>query len=161
MKRFHVHVGVTDLSASIAFYSGLFNAEPSVVESDYAKWMLEEPRINFAISTRSGKNGLDHLGFQADSEEELALLHDRLKAAQGPVIEQKGTACCYSESDKYWTLDPAGIAWESFHSLGRVPVYGEQSASGSACCAPALSQAKPVQVAFGKLHENFSKNKEN
>lgn len=159
MKRFHVHVGVTDLNASIEFYAGLFGAKPSVVEADYAKWMLEEPRINFAISTRSGKKGLDHLGFQADSEEELAVLHDRLKAAQGPVLEQKGTACCYAESDKYWTMDPAGIAWESFHTLGRVPVYGEKAAEGSACCAPALAPAKSAQVAFGQLQENFLLNK--
>ena len=96
MKRFHVHVGVTDLDAAIFFYSGLFDTKPTVVEAGYAKWMLEEPRINFAISTRSGKAGLDHLGFQADSEEELDLLHERLNAASGPVVEQKGTACCYA-----------------------------------------------------------------
>jgi len=159
MKRFHVHVGVTDLSASIAFYSQLFAAEPAVVEADYAKWMLEEPRINFAISTRAGKNGLDHLGFQADSEEELNLLHQRLQAAAGPVVEQKGTACCYAESDKYWTVDPAGIAWESFHTLGRVPVFGEKAVEGTACCAPALNQTAPVQVAFAQLQQNLSRNK--
>lgn len=157
MKRFHVHVGVTDLSASIAFYSGLFDAKPTVVESDYAKWMLEEPRINFAISTRSGKNGLDHLGFQADSEAELEILHQRLETAQGPVLEQKGTACCYSESDKYWTVDPAGIAWESFHTLGRVPVFGEKAAEGSACCTPELSPVRQAQVSFAQLQQNFSR----
>jgi hypothetical protein len=156
MKRFHVHVGVTDLSESVAFYSRLFAAEPAVVEADYAKWMLEEPRINFAISTRSGKNGLDHLGFQADSEAELDVLHQRLEAAAGPVIEQKGTACCYAESDKYWTVDPAGIAWESFHTLGRVPVFGEKAAEGSACCAPVLTQAAPVQVSITQLQQNLS-----
>lgn len=154
MKRFHVHVGVTDLPAAIAFYSKLFDAEPAVVEADYAKWMLEEPRINFAISTRSGKAGLDHLGFQADNEAELDMLHQRVQAAAGPVVEQKGTACCYAESDKYWTLDPAGIAWESFHTLGRVPVYGEKAAEGSACCAP-----MPAQVSFAQLQKNFSHSK--
>jgi catechol 2,3-dioxygenase-like lactoylglutathione lyase family enzyme len=154
MKRFHIHVGVTDLSASVAFYSKLFDAQPAVVEVDYAKWMLEEPRINFAISTRSGKKGLDHLGFQADSEAELDVLHQRIEAAAGPVVEQKGTACCYSESDKYWTVDPAGIAWESFHTLGRVPVFGEKAAEGTACCA-----SIPAQVSFAQLQNNLSQNK--
>lgn len=154
MKRFHVHIGVTDLAASVAFYSSLFEAEPAVVEADYAKWMLDEPRINFAISTRSGKNGLDHLGFQADSEAELDALHKRLQAAAGPVVEQKGTACCYAESDKYWTVDPAGIAWESFHTLGRVPVFSEKAAEGSACCAP-----MPAQVSFAQLQQNFPRSK--
>lgn len=155
MNRFHVHVGVTDLAAAITFYSRLFDAEPTVVEADYAKWMLEEPRINFAISTRSGKAGLDHLGFQADSEAELEVLHRRVEAAAGPVVEQKGTACCYSESDKYWTMDPAGIAWESFHTLGRVPVFGaEKAVEGSACCAP-----MPAQVSFAQLQKNFSHSK--
>lgn len=149
MKRFHVHIGVADLDASIAFYSGLFDAPPAVVEADYAKWMLEEPRINFAISTRSGKIGLDHLGFQADSDEELEVLHERLEAAKGPVVEQKGTACCYAESDKYWTVDPAGIAWESFHSLGRVPVFGEKAAEGSACCV-----SIPARVSLTQLQRN-------
>ena len=152
MKRFHVHVGVTDLPAAITFYSRLFDAQPTLVETDYAKWMLDEPRINFAISTRSGKNGLDHLGFQADNEAELDVLHQRLQAAEGPVVEQKGTACCYSESDKYWTVDPAGIAWESFHTLGRVPVFGEQAAEGSACCAP-----MQTAVPFAQLKQNVSR----
>lgn len=156
MKRFHVHVGVTDLAASIEFYSRLFDAAPAVVENDYAKWMLEEPRINFAISTRAGKKGLDHLGFQADSEAELEILHQRVEAAKGPLVEQKGTACCYAESDKYWTVDPAGIAWESFHTLGRVPVFGEQEAEGSACCAPALNQAGAAQVSLDQLKQNLS-----
>ncbi len=154
MKRFHVHVGVTDIPSAVAFYSKLFDAEPAVVETDYAKWMLEEPRINFAISTRAGKTGLDHLGFQADSEAELNVLHQRAQAAAGPVVEQKGAACCYAESDKYWTLDPAGIAWESFHTLGRVPVFGGKAAEGSACCAP-----MPAQVSFAQLQQNFSRSK--
>ena len=154
MKRFHVHVSVTDLPSAIDFYSGLFGEAPSVTKEDYAKWMLEEPRINFAISNRADKAGLDHLGFQADSEEELESLHARVKAAKGPVVEQKGTACCYSESDKYWTIDPAGIAWEHFHTLGSVPVFGEKAADGSACCAPLLNE---VKVSFGNLQKNFSK----
>lgn len=148
MKRFHVHVGVSDLSTAITFYSRLFDAEPMVLEADYAKWMLEEPRINFAISTRSGKMGLDHLGFQAGSEEELEVLHQRVNAAAGPVVEQKGAACCYAESDKYWTMDPAGIAWESFHTLGRVPVFGEKAAEGSSCCV-----SIPAKVSFVQLQQ--------
>ncbi len=152
MKRFHVHVGVIDIPSAVAFYSRLFDAEPAVVEADYAKWMLDEPCINFAISTRAGKTGLDHLGFQAENEDELEVLHKRVEAAAGPVIEQKGTACCYAESDKYWTVDPAGIAWENFHTLGRVPVFGaEKAAQGSACCAP-----MPAQVSLSQLRQNFS-----
>lgn len=154
MKRFHVHVGVTDIPSAVVFYSKLFDAEPAVVETDYAKWMLDEPRINFAVSTRAGKIGLDHLGFQADSEAELEVLHARVQAAAGPVVEQKGAACCYSESDKYWTMDPAGIAWENFHTLGRVPVFGGQPAPGTACCAP-----MPAQVSLAQLQKNFSHGK--
>lgn len=152
MKRFHVHVGVVDIPSAVAFYSRLFDAEPTLVESDYAKWMLDDPRVNFAISTRAGKTGLDHLGFQAESEEELEMLHQRVEAAAGPLVEQKGTACCYAESNKYWTMDPAGIAWEHFHTLGRVPVFGtEKAAEGSACCAP-----MPAQVSLAQLKKNFS-----
>lgn len=154
MKRFHVHVGVTDLTAAINFYSRLFDAEPAVVEADYAKWMLDEPRLNFAISTRAGRNGLDHLGFQADSDVELNVLQQRVQAAQGPVVEQKGAACCYAESDKYWTVDPAGIAWEHFHTLGRVPVFGEGAAQGTACCAP-----MPAQVSLAQLKKSVAQAK--
>jgi len=141
MKRFHVHVGVTDLNTSIGFYSALFGAQPSVLKEDYAKWMLDDPRINFAISTRSGKAGLDHLGFQVDSDEELAAVETQLKHATTDVIEQKGAACCYAASDKYWVQDPAGIPWEAFHTLGSMPVFAEEAASGqSACCSPALEK---------------------
>ncbi len=155
MKRFHVHVGVADIPSAVAFYSRLFDAQPSVVERDYAKWMLDEPRLNFAISTRAAKAGLDHLGFQADSEEELEVLHRRVESAAGPVVEQKGTACCYAESDKYWTMDPAGIAWEHFHTLGRVPVFGaEKAAEGSACCAP-----MQAHVSLEQLQKNLARDK--
>lgn len=150
MKRFHVHVGVTDLAEGIRFYSALFGAQPSVTKDDYAKWMLDDPRVNFAISTRAGRKGLDHLGFQVDSDAELGEVEAHLKHASSDVIEQKGTACCYAESDKYWVQDPAGIPWEAFHSLGTVPVFGEQpkAVAGksieikSACCAPAFGQQK-------------------
>lgn len=145
MKRFHVHVGVKDLNQGIDFYSALFGAAPSVQKDDYAKWMLEDPRINFAISTRSGKAGLDHLGLQVDSDAELSQVEVQLKHASPEVIDQKGTACCYAESDKHWVQDPAGIAWEAFHTLGTVPVFSEQPPTKSvipvqsACCAPGFA----------------------
>jgi len=141
MKRLHVHVGVHDLQKSIRFYSALFAAEPTVSKPDYAKWMLEDPRVNFAISTRATKAGLDHLGIQAEDGAELEEIGSRLAQADVSLLPQKGASCCYAKSDKYWTLDPQGIAWESFHSLDSVPVYGEdhvpEAASKSACCAPA------------------------
>jgi len=148
MKRFHVHVGVTDLVGSIHFYSALFGAQPSVTKDDYAKWMLEDPRVNFAISTRSGRNGLDHLGLQVDSDVELGEVEAKLKRSSSDVVEQKGTACCYAESDKYWVQDPAGIPWEAFYSLGSVPVFGEQPKImpgksieiKAACCAPGFGE---------------------
>jgi catechol 2,3-dioxygenase-like lactoylglutathione lyase family enzyme len=124
MKRFHVHVAVPDLAAGIAFYSTLFGDEPSVRKDDYAKWMLDEPRLNFAISQRDGRPGVNHLGFQVDSGEELEALHAKLRAAGRAITAEKGASCCYARSDKYWTTDPAGIAWESFHTLGGIPMFG-------------------------------------
>ena len=142
MKRFHVHVGVHDLKQSIRFYSALFAAEPIVREGDYAKWLLDDPRVSFAISTRTGATGVDHLGMQAENGAELEELGSRLAQADVSVQAQKGAACCYAKSDKYWTLDPQGVAWESFHTLGTVPVFGEGRAERlamqkAACCAPA------------------------
>lgn len=141
MKRFHVHTHVDNLQASIAFYSRLFGAEPTRVEADYAKWMLEDPRINFAISTRSSKPGIDHLGFQTDSEEELAELKARAQAADMALQDEGATTCCYARSEKHWVTDPQGIAWEHFHTLGDIPVFSEKTraapaAKASACCAP-------------------------
>ena len=138
MKRLHVHVAVHDLKQSIRFYSALFAAEPVVKKDDYAKWMLDDPRVNFAISTRGGKAGLDHLGIQAENGEELEDLGSRLAQAEVAVAAQKGASCCYAKSDKYWTLDPQGIAWESFHTLGSVPVYGgeRRELAKAACCGP-------------------------
>ena len=149
MKRFHVHLAVHDLKQSIRFYSVLFGAQPSVEKPDYAKWMLEDPRINFAISTRGGKAGGDHLGFQTDSAEELEEVGSRLAQADVSTLPQKGASCCYAKSDKYWTLDPQGLAWESFHTLDSVPVYGQdtrpraseaKSAGRAACCGPAMAK---------------------
>jgi len=144
MKRLHVHVGVHDLKQSIRFYSALFAAQPAVEKDDYAKWMLDDPRVNFAISTRGKKGGLDHLGIQAESGGELEEIGARLAQADVSVLPQKSASCCYAKSDKYWTLDPQGIAWESFHTLDSVPVYGADARAPdaqtkgkerSACCA--------------------------
>ncbi|MBD2222817.1 glyoxalase/bleomycin resistance/dioxygenase family protein [Calothrix sp. FACHB-1219] len=150
MKRFHVHAHVNDLKASIAFYSKLFAAEPTRVEADYAKWMLEDPRINFAISTRGATVGVDHLGFQTDDAEELAELRVRAQDADMALLDQGETTCCYARSDKYWVTDPQDIAWEQFHTLDNIPVFGEgtreSEAKASACCAP-TTRGKPVGVA--------------
>src|ERR1700758_169118 len=135
MKRFHVHAHVDDLQASIAFYSRLFASEPTRIESDYAKWMLEDPRINFAISTRGGKPGVDHLGIQTDTEEELVQLKARARAADMALLEEGETTCCYARSDKYWVTDPQGIAWEQFHTLDTIPTFSETKAPAGGCCA--------------------------
>ena len=141
MKRFHIHISVDDLSKNILFYSQVFNTEPSVIKDDYAKWALDDPALNFAISTRGEKTGLDHVGIQTDSDEELKDLQVRLEAAGIQGVVQENTTCCYTRSDKYWVQDPQGIAWETFHSLESVPVFSEQqlsTSSESACCAPGM-----------------------
>jgi hypothetical protein len=146
MKRFHVHAHVEDLQASIAFYSKLFAAAPTRIESDYAKWMLDDPRINFAISTR-GAPGVDHLGIQTDSEDELAELKQRARAADMALMDEGEVTCCYARSDKYWLTDPQGIAWEQFHTLGNVPVFSEtKSEPTSGCCATAAPRGKAVGI---------------
>lgn len=139
MKRFHVHLHVDDLAKSIGFYSKLFAAEPTRTEADYAKWMLEDPRINFAISTRGSKPGIDHLGFQTDDPRELASLKARQQAADMALLDESQTTCCYARSEKHWVTDPQGIAWEHFHTLGDIPVFNEArtTEAASACCAPA------------------------
>ncbi|VIO67991.1 Cadmium-induced protein CadI [Bradyrhizobium ivorense] len=157
MKRMHVHVSVEDLSRSIGFYSALFAAQPAVVKADYAKWMLDDPRVNFAISTRGRQVGLDHLGIQVESADELHEVYDRLRQAGGEIIEQGQTTCCYAKSEKSWIDDPAGIAWETFHTTGESTDYGDGSGENrarvaqekqiaqekpSACCAPQAA-AKP------------------
>src|SRR5437016_949644 len=144
MKRFHVHVAVRDLNQSVRFYSTLFAAEPTVLKEDYAKWQLDDPRVNFAISTRATKVGVDHLGIQAENGDDLENLGSRLAQADVAITDQKGASCCYAKSDKYWTLDPQGIAWESFHTLESAPVYGKDAGAREvqakpACCAPAIS----------------------
>lgn len=141
MKRFHIHISVKELEKNIAFYSQVFNTEPDVVKDDYAKWSLDDPALNFAISTRGNKVGLDHVGIQTDSAEELASLRTQLETADIKGVAQENAACCYARSNKYWIQDPQGIAWETFHSLESVPVFSDQplaTSSDSACCAPGL-----------------------
>lgn len=146
MKRLHVHVGVSDLDRSISFYSALFAAEPSVRKSDYAKWMLDDPRVNFAISYRPEGAGVRHLGIQAENSDELQDVYGRLERAGGPTIEEGATTCCYAKSEKTWIADPQGIAWETFLTTGESTTYGG-GAEGAApeshaaskpppCCAP-------------------------
>jgi len=144
MKRFHVHVSVDDLDANVKFYSTVFGAPPTVVKPDYAKWMVDDPRINFAISKRRSALGVDHLGVQVDSDEELSVLRARVTAAEVAALDQSGAACCYARSDKYWTTDPQGIAWETFHTLDSIPVYGDTvRPQARACCeaAPTVESA--------------------
>lgn len=144
MKRLHIPIAVDDLEQNIRFYSALFQNQPTVLENDYAKWQLDDPRVNFAISSRSRQLGLDHLGIQVESNGELEALQQGLAGAALPVAEQKQAACCYAQSDKYWTVDPQGIAWEAFHSLNSIPMFGEdqviQLKQASACCKPSTSE---------------------
>jgi catechol 2,3-dioxygenase-like lactoylglutathione lyase family enzyme len=156
MRRFHVHLGVPDLPASIRFYSNLFGKPPSVEKPDYAKWMLDDPRVNFAISHRSERTGLNHLGLQAESPEELAAIRGQFAAADpDTVFDEPNVNCCYARGNKHWTKDPQGIAWEAFHTLDSVPVYGgadevqTTNACGSSatqCCAPNEQQAKETST---------------
>jgi catechol-2,3-dioxygenase len=140
MKRMHIHLAVDNLEQNIAFYKVLFQSEPTVIESDYAKWMLDDPRVNFAISSRGRQPGLDHLGIQVESSEELEAVQQGLADAALPVAEQKQAACCYAQSDKYWSVDPQGIAWEAFHTLQSIPLFGDdqviQLESAATCCKP-------------------------
>lgn len=140
MKRLHVNLAVSDLDASIGFYSALFATAPSVQKDDYAKWMLDDPRVNFAISTRSSTKGVDHLGIQVEDENELNEVYARLKTAGAPVIEEGETTCCYANSEKSWITDPEGISWETFLTTGESPVYGSDQIipgkNDSNCCGP-------------------------
>ena len=143
MKRFHVHVAVDDIEQAVRFYSTMFGAEPTVLKPDYAKWMVEDPRINFAISARGATPGVNHLGFQLDSDDELRAMHAQLEAADAALVEEAGANCCYAKSDKYWITDPAGIAWETYHTLGSIPVFSgdpEHPAQTQAgCCSPPMA----------------------
>mgnify|MGYP003289863442 CR=1 FL=1 len=139
MKRFHVHVAVEDLDANPRFYSTVFGVSPTVQKPDNAKWLLDDPRINFAISRRGAKAGVDHLGFQVDSEEELSALRQRIAAAEIAAVDQREAQCCYARSDKYWITDPQGLAWETYRTLGEAEIDGTDPAKIAAsgvCCAP-------------------------
>jgi hypothetical protein len=152
MKRFHVHVHVQDLEKNIAFYSAMFDQQPARTEADYAKWMLNDPPVNFAISTRGDAPGVDHLGIQVDQAAELETLKANATRADMTLLDEGSTTCCYARSDKYWLTDPQGIAWEQFHTLGSIPVFSEvkpvpDNAAAQACCAQpvAFSKAAPAQ----------------
>ncbi len=153
MKNLHVHLGVDDLAASIRFYSALFAAEPTVQKADYAKWMLDDPRVNFAISSGHGATGIQHVGIQVADETELEEVYDRLKKADAPILEEGSTVCCYAKSEKAWISDPQGLAWETFLTRGESTVYGgngpaiatntvetpKSSRSAAGCCGPAVA----------------------
>jgi hypothetical protein len=141
VKRLHVHVAVESLGESVRFYSVLFGREPSVRKDDYAKWMLDDPRVNFAISARGRAPGVDHLGIQVEAREELAEVAGRLRSAEAKLFDEGPTTCCYAQSEKAWVRDPSGVSWETFHTTGESTTYGENRAAGekptsSACCAP-------------------------
>ena len=153
MKRMHVHVSVQDIGNAVGFYTALFDAKPTIVKDDYAKWMLEDPPMNFAISTRGREPGLDHLGIQVEDKTELHQVYARLKAAGGTVTEQGETACCYAKSEKSWIDDPAGIPWETFHTTGENISYGDGSgenearvAHAKACCVPQAAKPEPASA---------------
>ena len=149
MKRFHVHIAVDDLARSITFYSGLFASPPTVQKPDYAKWMLEDPRVNFAISARGAKPGIEHLGIQVENQQELNEVYARLKTVEGPILAEGETACCYARSDKNWITDPVGVPWEAFLTVGENTTYGTEAPTRAkplglpmrqeqtACCVPA------------------------
>jgi catechol-2,3-dioxygenase len=144
MKRIHLHVSVEDLNTSIGFYSSLFGALPTVSKPDYAKWMLEDPLVNFAISKRGARPGLDHIGIQVESDTELSEIKDRLEKAEMRLLTEEGTTCCYSKSDKHWVQDPSGIAWETYRTLDSAPTFNdhERVDANGACCAPATQKVQ-------------------
>lgn len=136
MKRFHIHVSVDDLAANVRFYSTMFGVPPTILKPDYAKWMVDDPLVNFAISKRGAASGIDHLGVQVDSDTELSMLRERVAAAEIQMLDQPQSDCCYARCDKYWTTDPQAIAWETFHTLDAIPVYGDAGRDKQTnCCA--------------------------
>jgi hypothetical protein len=149
MKRFHVHLNVDQLEISIRFYTTLFGTAPNVLKADYAKWMLDDPRVNFAISQRGRAAGVDHLGLQVEDDAELAAIGARLQSADAVALAEKATHCCYARSDKFWAEDPQGVRWESFRTLGEATTYGGAAdeavaAKGSSCCGPAATTTPPA-----------------
>lgn len=144
MKRFHIHVGVKNLEQSVHFYSTLFGQKPSKLKEDYAKWMLEDPKLNFAISTRTNQEGVDHLGIQVENVSELSEISERLKKADLEICDEGETTCCYAKSEKAWVADPSGIAWEAYQNMGDADIFSEKSEASSkedaACCVPNESE---------------------
>ncbi len=136
MKRFHIHVSIDDLKKSVGFYSKMFGCEPTKQKEDYAKWMLDDPKINFAISSRGAKPGIDHLGFQTENAEELDIMRERLKNADLQPLEEGETTCCYAKSDKTWVEDPSGIAWETYRTMEDADIFSDTSLEETACCTP-------------------------
>ncbi|MEL1264955.1 ArsI/CadI family heavy metal resistance metalloenzyme [Pseudoxanthomonas putridarboris] len=152
MKRLHIHVSVKDLAESIRFYSGLFATAPTVEKADYAKWLLDDPRVNFAVSTHAQATGVNHLGIQAEDAEELTEIKQRAHIAGIASQPEVGADCCYARSDKHWLEDPQGIVWEAFHTMGDIPVYGANRAPGqdkNACCAPVPSTNASARTSCG------------
>jgi catechol 2,3-dioxygenase-like lactoylglutathione lyase family enzyme len=150
MNRFHLHLAVADLGASVRFYTALFGSAPAVEKADYAKWLLDDPAVNFAISTNSGAVGIEHLGIQAGDAGALAALGERLDAAGGTVVPEEATVCCYARSDKFWTEDPQGTKWETFHTFGEATTYHEASAAcatDGVACTPDFDRAAPPVAA--------------
>jgi catechol 2,3-dioxygenase-like lactoylglutathione lyase family enzyme len=143
--RFHVHLHVADLEQSISFYAKLFAAEPARHESDYAKWMLDDPPVNFAISTRGEAGRIDHLGIQTDNADDLAGLQARARSADLALEVEGESNCCYARSVKHWVTDPQGVAWEHFHTLADIPTFGGEQAA-QACC-PSPVRGKPIDIA--------------
>ena len=152
MKRMHIHVAVENIPSSIPFYTKMFGVDLGVLRFVYTKWQLEDPKVNFAISARGAAVGINHLGIQVDESSELGEMKSRLDQIQGEVIEEVGTACCYSESDKYWVNDPAGIPWETFHTLNSIPVFNNQPPESNACCVPA-----PVAISINSIKKSSCK----
>jgi catechol 2,3-dioxygenase-like lactoylglutathione lyase family enzyme len=144
MKRFHIHIFSDDLNKSIGFYSKLFGAEPTKLKADYAKWMLDDPKVNFAISSRGAKSGVDHLGFQVENTDELEVLRSRLKNPDMQILEEGETNCCYAKSDKTWVEDPSGIAWETFRTMDDAETFNDVASEETACCTPDAAYPEPV-----------------
>ena len=150
MQRLHLHINVENLERSIGFYTTLFGAEPSVRQPDYAKWMLDDPRVNLAISERGLNPGIAHAGIQAETADELAVIAGRLKAAGETTFDQQATSCCYAKSDKSWVVDPSGVQWETFHTFGQATVYGEAELAAAVAVAPVVAeQVQPTAACCG------------
>lgn len=150
MKRLHIHISVNDLEESAKFYATLFAAEPTVKKADYAKWVVEDPHVNFAISARGRKAGIEHLGIQAEDEEELGVIYERLAKANRPTLSEENTTCCYAQSEKQWVADPQGVIWETFYTHGESTVYGQsaeiEKIAGAVCCEPKSAQSESASA---------------